>query len=231
MNRAQFVTALAAATAAPQPRTEGIVAEVTVEQESTDLLAPFKVTIALRNSSKKILPVDFPTTDYYRIDIRHDDVIVFSTADLHKAIAIPRHLDAPPGITRLANQIIDGATYDKHAYAPGHYIVRVVMLGTKINATIDRAIEFTAPMPIARALKIAPGKVNTISGTVTVVSGAARLNDESGSIRLSHSLGLHPTGTYIVRGAIETLGTDVQFAIDRYAAAFDNTPDPKPTSS
>lgn len=228
MIRSAFVGALAAATASPRPRA-GVFAEVTVAQPSTDLLDPFTVSISLHNTSTKILPVDFPTTDYYRIDILHNDEVVWSSATLHKAIAIARRYDAPPGTSRLANNVIDDVTNDRRAYAPGHYIVRVTMLGAKLDSVLDRPIEFAPPMPIARALKVTPGKVITIGGTVVVESGSARLKDESGSIRLSQSLGLHPAGPFVVRGAIETLGTEVQFAVGRFAPAFDNVPEPKPS--
>jgi hypothetical protein len=48
-------------------------------------------------------------------------------------------------------------------------------------------------------------------------------------IRLSRPLGLRPSGTYIVRGALSTAGDDVEVAVDRSAPAYDNageTPTP-----
>jgi hypothetical protein len=230
MNRSEFVAALAAATATPRAKiAPGVAAEILVEQDSTELLAPFKVSISLRNTSTRIISVDFPTTDLYRIDVRHEDDVLWSTATLHKPIQIGRKIDVPPGVLRLASQLIDGTTDDKRAYDPGHYTVRVTMLGSRLTTTLERPVEFVVPMPIVRALKTALGKVVTIWGTSFVEAGIAKLRDDSGSVRLSHVLGARPNGKYVVRGYLDALGDERQFVADRFAPAFDNVPDPKPT--
>jgi len=230
MNRTEFVAALAAATAAPRARPPaGVTAEIAVEQDSNELLAPFKVSISLRNASTHIVPLDFPTTDLYRIDVRHDDDTLWSTATLHKPILIARRFDVPPGLTRLASQLIDGTTDDKHAYAPGRYTVRVAMLGSRLDTTLERTVDFAMPMPIVRALKTTTGKVITICGVPFIESGIAKLKDDSGVVRLSRALGSHPSGKYVVRGYLDALGDDRQFAVGRFAPAFDNVPEAKPT--
>ena len=123
---------------------------------------------------------------------------------------------------------IDGTTDDRRAYAPGRYTVRVAMLGTSFGAIVDKQIDFAQPAPIAKLLSEKPGTVFTIAGDHTVIGGLASLRDASGSVRISRSLGLHPTGTYIVRGFLDASGDDRIFDVGRFAPAFDNPPTPAP---
>jgi len=45
---------------------------------------------------------------------------------------------------------------------------------------------------------------------------------------LSRPVGLRPTGTYVVRGYLDAVGDDVQFAVGRFAPAFDNLAEARP---
>jgi hypothetical protein len=141
-------------------------------------------------------------------------------------------VDIAPGVTRLASQIIDGTTDDRRAYAPGRYVVHVAMLGTTLTTAIDKAIAFSPPISIADARNTAGGKVITIAGVPRIEVGVFELRDATGTLRLSRPLGLRPTGTYIVRGYLDAVGDDVQFAVGRFAPAFDNLGEahPKPAT-
>ena len=231
MNRADFVAVVAAATAAPTAhatREPSIVAEVTLQRDATDLLAPFVVAIALNNTTAKNVRLDFPTADLFRIDVIRDDSPVWSSLSQHKPIPVNRQLDVPPGRTKLASMTIDGTTDDRRAYAPGKYTVRVAMLGTSFGAIIDKQIDFPPPTPIEKILSVKPGTVFTIAGDQTELGGLPSLQDASGSVRLSRSLGLRPNGTYIVRGFLDAYGDDRIFDVGRFAPAFDNPPTPAP---
>ena len=228
MNRTEFVAALAAATAAPTPARDAISAEIDIKRDANDLLAPFTVAIALRNSTAHLVSLDFPTADIYRIEVRHDDEMIWSTATGHKPLLIARRVDVAPGLTRLASQIVDGTTDDRRAYAPGRYVVRVAMLGSRLNTSIERTITFAAPISIADARGMSGGRVVTIAGVPRSDAGVAELADATGTIRLSRALGLHPTGTYVVRGYLDALGNDAQFAVGRFAPAFDNLAEARP---
>jgi hypothetical protein len=229
VNRAEFVAALSAATAAPAASTP-IGADIEIKLDASQLLAPFTVAIAVRNRTQHIVALDFPTADMYRIDVRRDDQTIWSTATGHKPLLIARRVDVAPGITRLASQIIDGTTDDRRAYAPGQYTVHVAMLGATLTTAIDKPIAFDAPISIADARKTAGGTVVTIAGIPRVEVGVYELRDATGSLRLSRPLGLRPTGSYVVRGYLDAVGDDVQFAVGRFAPAFDNFTDahPKP---
>lgn len=228
MNRADFVAALAAATAAP-PAAAAIVADIEIKRDSADLLAPFTVSIAVRNPTGRSVALDFPTADMYRIDVRHDGATVWSTATGHKPLLIARRVDVAAGLTRLASQIVDGTTDDRRAYAPGAYIVHVALLGTTLRTAIDKPIAFNAPLSIADARHTAGGSVVTIAGVPRIEVGVFELTDATGSLRLSRPLGLRPTGTYVVRGYLDAVGDDVQFAVGRFAPAFDNLVEAHPT--
>jgi hypothetical protein len=231
LTRADFVAAVAAATAAPAPhatREAAIVAEVTLQRDATDLLAPYVVAIALNNTTTHVVRLDFPTADLFRIDVIRDDSPVWSSLTQHKPIPVNRQLDVPPGRTRLASMTIDATTDDRRSYAPGRYIVRVAMLGTSFGAIVDKPIDFAAPVPIAKALAEKPGTVVTIAGEQTSLGGLPSLHDGGGSVRLSRSLGLRPTGMYIVRGFLDASGDDRIFDVGRFAPAFDNPPTPQP---
>jgi hypothetical protein len=231
MNRAGFIALAAAATAAPTARatrTPAIVAEVTLQRDATDLLAPFVVAIALNNTTTRIVRLDFPTADLFRIDVIRDDSPVWSSLTQHKPIPVNRQFDVPPGRTKLASMTIDGTTDERRAYAPGKYTVRVAMLGTTFGMVVDKLIDFAAPVPIEDALQKKPGTVLTIAGEQTTLGGIGYLHDESGTVRLSRSLGLRPTGTYIVRGFLDATGDDRIFDVGRFAPAFDNPPTPAP---
>jgi hypothetical protein len=230
VNRAEFVAALAAATATPAASAT-VTADIEIKRDAVDLLAPFAVTIAVRNPTQHRVALDFPTADMYRIDVLRDEQTVWSTATGHKPLLIARRVDIAPGLTRLASQIVDGTTDDRRAYAPGQYVVRVAMLGTTLTTTVDRPIAFNAPTSIADARKTAGGTVVTIAGIPRAEVGVFELRDATGSLRLSRPLGLRPTGTYVVRGYLDAVGDDVQFAVGRFAPAFDNLTEahPKPT--
>ena len=230
MNRADFVAALAAATALPSART-AIAAEIDIKRDANDLLAPFTVAIAVRNPTSHSVALDFPTADMYRIDVRRDGETVWSTATGHKPLLIARRVDVAPGLTRLASQIVDGTTDDRRAYAPGSYIVRVAMLGTLLDTSIERTIAFPPPISIAQARTVNGGTVVTIAGVPHNDAGVSELRDASGSLRLSRALGLHPTGTYVVRGYLDAQENDVQFAVGRFAPAFDNVGEARPKAA
>jgi hypothetical protein len=229
MTRADFVAAVAAATAAPSARPgreAPIVAEVSLQRDATDLLAPFVVAIALNNTTGKIVRLEFPTADLFRIDVIRDDLPVWSSLFGHKPIPVNRQLDVPPGRTKLASMTIDGTTDDRRAYAPGKYTVRVAMLGTSFGMVVDKQIDFAAPVPVADALRAKPGTVVTLAGDQIAFGGGVSLRDASGSVKLSRSLGLRPTGTYVVRGFLDASGDDRIFDVGRFAPAFDNPPQP-----
>jgi hypothetical protein len=230
MNRADFLALTAAATASPAAHAHAapISAEVTLQRDAAALLAPFTVAITLNNTTTHIVRLDFPTADLFRIDVIRDDTPVWSSLTLHKPIPINRQLFIPPGRTTLASMTIDGTTDDRRAYAPGRYIVRVAMLGTSFGVIVDKPIDFSAPVAIADALNAKAGTVLTIAGEQTVLGGIASLHDASGSVRLSRSLGLHPTGVYVVRGFLDATGDDRTFDVGRFAPAFDNPPSPAP---
>jgi hypothetical protein len=232
MIRAAFVAALAAATAAPSAHPAlhpaPIVAEVTLYRDAPDLLAPFVVAIALDNTTAKVVRLDFPTADLFRIDVIRDDSPVWSSLTQHKPIPVNRQLDVPAGRTRLASMTIDGTTDDRRAYAPGKYIVRVAMLGTSFGAIIDKPLTFAAPASIAELNRAKPATVMTIAGVQVVQGGYVYLRDASGDVKLSRSLGLRPSGTFVVRGFLDASGDDRVFDVGRFAPAFDNPPTPIP---
>ena len=231
MNRADFVAAVAAASAAPAThaaREAPIVAEVTLQRDAAELLAPFVVAIALNNTTGKVVRLDFPTADLFRIDVIRDDSPVWSSLSQHKPIPVDRQLDVPPGRTKLASMTIDGTTDDRRAYAPGKYIVRVAMLGTSFGMVVDKPIVFAAPLSVSEALLKKPGTVVTIAGVQISFGGGVYLRDPTGSVHLSRGLGLHPTGTYVVRGFLDASGDDRIFDVGRFAPAFDNPPSPLP---
>ena len=185
MNRAEFVAALAAATApgSPAPNGTPISAEIQIRRDAVELLAPFSVTIALRNPTASIVALDFPTADIYRIDVRRDDQTVWSTATGHKPLQVARRVEVVPGLTRLASQIIDGTTDDRRAYAPGSYVVRVAMLGSKLDASLAQTIAFPPPSSIADARRTTGRTVVTIAGVPHNDAGVSELSDASGSLR------------------------------------------------
>jgi hypothetical protein len=234
VTRSEFVAAVAAAAASPSAHPAHaaalapIVAEVTLQRDAPDLLAPFVVAIAVNNTTTHVIRLNFPTADLFRIDVIRDDSPVWSSLTQHKPIPINRQLDIPPGRTRLASMTIDGTTDDRRSYAPGRYIVRVAMLGTSFGAIIDKPIDFPQPTPIEKILSVKPGTVFTIAGDQTELGGVPSLQDASGSVRLSRSLGLRPNGTYIVRGFLDAYGDDRIFDVGRFAPAFDNPPTPAP---
>ncbi len=201
---------------------------MTLQRDATELLAPFVVAIALNNTTTKNVRLDFPTADLFRIDVIRDDSPVWSSLSQHKPIPVNRQLDVPPGRTKLASMTIDGTTDDRRAYAPGRYTVRVAMLGTSFGMVVDKQLDFSAPVPINDALQKKPGTVVTIAGDQNTLGGIGYLHDASGSVRLSRSLGLHPTGTYVVRGFLDATGDDRIFDVGRFAPAFDNPPTPPP---
>jgi hypothetical protein len=228
VNRPEFLALLAAASGARTP--SGISAEISIQRDSDALLAPFTVAIALRNSTRTIVGLDFPTADLFRIDVRSDDHILWSSASGHSPLHIARRVDVPPGLFRLVSEIVDATTDDRRSLAPGTYTIRVALLGTDLRTTIDRRITFAPPFTVASALAAKPGVVFTTAGIQVLGPTGARLTDPTGTIALSHPLGAHPVGTFIVRGSLERLGTDaVQLVVDRFAPAFENLIEARPT--
>lgn len=230
MNRAEFVVALAAGAASPTSARPS--ADIEIKRDSDALLAPFSVAIAVHNPTAQPIALDFPTADMYRIDVRRNDDVVWSTATGHKPLLIARRVDVFPGVTRLASQIIDGTTDDHRAYAPGRYTVHVAMLSTTLSTAIDEPIAFAEPLTIAQARGTAGGTVVSVAGTSHTDAGVGELRDVTGSLRLSRPLGRQTTGTYVVRGYLDAVGDDVQFTVGRFAPAYDNlaaaTPPVKP---
>jgi hypothetical protein len=208
----------------PQP----IVAEVTLQRDANELLAPFTVAITVNNTTSGVVRLNFPTADLFRIDVIKDDSPIWSSLQGHKPIPVNRVIDVPPGRLKLASMTVDGTTVDRRAYAPGRYIVRVAMLGTTFGMIVDKQLDFVAPTPIADVANLKPGTVVTIAGTQTVLGGVAQLNDASGSIRLSRSLGIRPSGVYVVRGFLDAVRDDRIFDVGRFAPAYDNAPSPAP---
>ncbi len=230
MTRAELVGAMlaAAVTPRPLPTRRGIWAEITLDREGSALLAPFTVAIALHNATGRVVRLRFPTADLFRIDVLRDDTPVWSSLTGHKPIPITRQLDVPPGLVRLAQVIVDSTTDDRRAFAPGRYVVRVAMLGLDFGLVVDRKITFDPPETIAAALEARPGTVITIAGEPYIDGSTPRLRDATGSIRLSRSLGIRPTGTYVVRGFLDAYGDERVFDVGRSAPAFDNAPSPAP---
>ena len=233
MNRLDFLVAVTAATATPLPAPHAthlppIVAEVTLQRDAAELLAPYVVAIALNNTTTHVVRLDFPTADLFRIDVIHNDSPVWSSLDKHKPIPVNRQIDVPAGRTKLASMTIDGTTDDRRAYEPGRYTVRVAMLGTSFGMIVDKQLDFAPPAPIADMLKLKPGTVVTVAGEETVLGGIVYLRDASGSVKLSRGLGLRPSGTFVVRGFLDASGDDRVFDVGRFAPSFDNAPSPQP---
>jgi hypothetical protein len=226
VNRAEFIAAAAAALAGAHP--PGVTAEITLKRDSDALLAPFTVAIALRNTTRTLVGLDFPTSDLYRIDVERDAAVVWSSAAGHKPLQIARRVDVPPGLFRLISEIVDGTTLDHRAYAPGTYTVRVAMLGTTLATATDTTIAFAPPVTIAEALAAKTGVVVTTAGVPSVEAGVPVLRDATGTLRLARVLGPHPTGTYVVRGYLDAQGDLMQFAVGRFAPAFDNLHEARP---
>ena len=225
MNRTEFLAVLAAAVAPATASSAAITADIDIKRDSNALLAPFTVAIAVHNSSAQIVALDFPTADIYRIDVRRDGQTVWSTATGHKPLLIARRVDVSPGLTRLASQIVDGTTDDRRAYAPGPYVVHIELLGTTLTTALDKTVVFDPPISIAEARGTSGGTVVTIAGVPRAEVGIFELRDATGSLRLSRPLGLRPAGSYVVRGYLDAVGNDVQFAVGRFAPAFDNLTD------
>lgn len=236
MNRADFVAALAAATAAPGAPPAGdasaaptpITASFDLKRDGDALLAPFTVSIALHNPTARVVQLDFATADLFRIDVRRDGESVWSTTAGHRPLLIASRVDVSPGVTRLASQIVDGITDDHRAYAPGAYTVHVALLGDTLTSVFDWTLTFAQPLPIASARTTLGPTVVTIAGVPRTDVNVTELQDATGTIRLSRPLGLHPTGTYVVRGYLDALRDDVQFTVARFAPAFDNTAQARP---
>jgi hypothetical protein len=230
MTRAELLAAaVAAATPSPSPRPKPpIAALVSLQRDAPGLLAPFTVSIALENSTKGNVRLDFPTADLFRIDVLRADVPIWSSLAGHKPIPINRRIEVPPGITKLASMTVDGTTDDHRAFAPGKYVIRVAMLGTSFGTVVDREIEFAPPTPIDEVLKARPGTVFTIAGEQVVQNGFVSLRDASGTLRLSRSLALRPSGEYVVRGFLDAAGDDRIFDVGRFAQAFEPSATPSP---
>lgn len=226
LTRAGFLIGTSAAVAAPRAggANHGIVTDVSLTREGNALLAPFLVSIALRNPSDHVVRLRFPTADLFRIDVLHDEVPVWSSVYGHRPITVTRQIDVPPGNLRLAQQFVDGTTDDRRAFAPGDYTVRVSMLGENFGVVVDKKITFAPPDTIATALAAKAGTVLTIAGVPYVDGGVPRLRDETGTIRLSRALGIRTTGRWIVRGFQDALGDERVFDVGRSAPAFENTP-------
>ena len=230
MKRIEFLGALAAASSAAPARSD-VSAQIEIRRDASELLAPFSVAIVVRNSAAHIVALNFATADMYRIDVTRDGQTIWSTATGHKPLLIARRVEIAPGVTRLASQIVDGTTDDRRSYAPGNYGVHVAMLAIDLSTSIDRTIDFPPPISIADARTTNGGRVVTIAGIARSDAGVTLLRDASGSLQLSRPLGLRPTGTYVVRGFIDAVENTVQFAVGRFAPAFDNHTDARPRAN
>jgi len=226
VDRTEFVLALAAATAA-RPRAP-IRAEIAITRQTNDLLVPVTVSIVLRNTTHASQPLDFPTADLYRVDVLRDGVVVWTSSPPHTPLAVSRRIQLRPGTTPLVYVDIDSLTADRHAFAPGSYTVRVSMLGTTLNSVFDRTIAFAPPIS-AKQAAASNGPITT-AGTTLVDGGIPRLIDDTGSIRLSRPLGIHPTGEYLVRGTLDRTTANPVLAVYRFApATVPATPAPLPS--
>lgn len=230
MTRAEFLAVTVSATAAPAVRAKvpAIVAEVSLQRDAAQLLAPFTVSIALNNTTKAVVRLEFPTADLFRIDVLSNDEPVWSSLTGHKPIPVNRVIGVPPGRLKLASMTIDSTTTDRHAYAPGKYTVRVAMLGTSFGMIVDKDLDFESPTPIEEALHLKPGTVVSIAGEIAVFGGIPILRDASGSIRLSRSLGLRASGVWVVRGFLDAAGDDRVFDVGRFAPSYENGASPAP---
>lgn len=233
MTRADMLAALtasAAATAAPSVARlrPAVIAVVTVQRDADALLSPFTVAIAIDNTSKGNVLLDFPTADLFRVDVLLADIPVWSSLTGHKPIPINRRIEVPPGVTKLASMVVDGTTDDRHAFAPGNYTLRVAMLGTSFGMVVDRPIDFVPPTPVKDVLKARAGTVFTIEGEQVVADGYVSLQDATGTVRLSHGLTIRPSGDYVVRGFLDAIGDDRLFDVGRFAPAFEAQASPEP---
>jgi hypothetical protein len=172
--------------------------------------------------------LEFPTADLFRIDVLHGDAPIWSSLTNHRPIPVNRMITVPPGVTKLASMTIDATTDDHHSFAAGKYVVRVAMLGTSFGMVVDKDVDFAAPTPIEDLLRGRPGSVYTIAGEQVAQNNFPTLRDSTGSVRLSRSLALRPTGTYVVRGFLDAAGDDRIFDVGRFAQAYDPGPTPSP---
>lgn len=225
LTRGAFLAGTFAAVAAAN---RGIITDVSLAREGNALLAPFLVSIGLRNPTDHVVRLRFPTAELYRIDVLRDQTPVWSSVYGHRPISVTRQIDVPPGNLKLAQQFVDGTTDDRRAFAPGDYTVRVAMLGENFGVVVDKQIAFAPPDTIARALAVKPGTVLTIAGVPYVDGGVPRLRDDTGTIRLSRALGIRPSGRWIVRGFQDALGDERVFDVGRSAPAFENAPSAAP---
>ena len=226
MTRGEFLAVTAAATAAPSVRPGSgktpISAIVSLQRDATALLSPFTIAIAIDNAAKQSMVLEFPTADLFRIDVLHDDTPIWSSLAGHKPITINRQITVPPGVTKLASMTVDATTDDHRSFAPGKYVVRVAMLGTSFGMVVDKDIEFAPPTPIEDVLRARAGTVFTIAGEQVAQNNVPTLRDATGSVRLSRSLALRPSGTYVVRGFLDANGDDRIFDVGRFAQSYDN---------
>jgi hypothetical protein len=215
VNRADFVVALAASATA-RPRTR-ITAEIAITPTAPDLLVPFTVSIALRNPTHAVQPVDFPSaTELYRIDVLRGGTTVWTSA--HPAsLHTPRRIELSPGTQQLVFYDVDCVTGDRHAFAAGAYVVRVTILGSVLTSVYERTITYAEPLTIAQALK-SSGEVTT-AGAPGAAAGGPSLTDATGTLRVSTALGLHPSGRYIVRGTIDRSAAVPVLRVSRFLPA------------
>jgi hypothetical protein len=225
VTRPEFAAALLAL-ATPRPRSR-ISAEIGIKPAAPDLLVSFTVSIALRNTAHAMLPVDFPTTDLYRIDLVRDGALVW-TSEHAKPLAIPRRIEVPPGRLPLVFYDVDSLGADRHAFAPGTYLVRVTMLGSTLTSSYEQTLTFPPPLTVAQAL--ASKGLVTVAGTPGIAGAAPVLTDASGTLRLSRALGLHPDGVFLVRGTLDRTAATPVFTVMRFApAALPPVPSPAPS--
>ena len=231
VTRADFIaaTAAAAATATPRPPpARRVWAVVDLERDGRALLTPFTVTIALHNATGHLVRLQFPTADLFRIDIVRDDNPLWSSVTGHKPIPITRQLDVSPGLLRLGQVVVDATTDDHRSLAAGTSTVRVAMLGTNFGMVIDTPITFDQPASIADVLAGKPSSIRTIAGEAYLDGAYPRLNDASGSLRLSRALGIRPGAKYVVRGFLDAQGDERVFDVGRSAPAFESAASPAP---
>jgi hypothetical protein len=224
VTRADFGAALLAFANA-RPRSP-IGVEIAIKPAAPELLGSFTVAIALRNAAHAMLPLDFPTTELYRIDVLHDGVLVW-TSERGTPQRIARRIEIPPGRLPLVYYDVDSLTADRHAFLPGAYLVRVTMLGSTLTSSYEQTVTFAPPLTVAQAL-VSKGSV-TVAGMPGLERGTPVLTDASGTLPLSRALGRHPDGIFLVRGTLDRSAATPVFTVDRFAPAASAAPSAQPS--
>lgn len=198
------------------------------------------VAISLTNRGRAPVTMEFPDTDLFSIQVRDaHGRVVFDSRSGHKPIQVHRKFYVPVGTTQVAIFDWNGLTDERHTpQVPGDYVVHVEMQSLTETLVADLPLTLLAPQPISSILTSKPPGVVTLAGKVQRDAGVTWIRDASGSIPVSNPLGLHPQGSFVVRGALGMVAPDERpgFVITRFAPAADNldpqaTPTPTPLPS